>query len=318
MAFPNITDMVATTIDSRSKTIADNVTKNNALLARLQQKGRVKTVSGGVNILQELSFAENGNAGWYSGYDLLPTAAQDVISASQFSFKQAAVPVVVSGLEKLQNAGKEAILDLLEGRLGVAEATMNNLLAAGVYGDGTGNGGKALTGLAAGVVASPATGTYGGIDRAAFPFWRNQTQASGGMTAANIQPQMNLLWAKCVRGKNRPDLIIFDNNLWSLFMTSLQTLQRFSSNEEASLGFPSIKYMGADVVLDGGLGGFAPTSAGYFLNTDYLFFRPHKDRNMVPLDPEKRSATNQDAEVSILAWAGNMTCSNASLQGYLT
>src|SRR5574343_1413184 len=144
MAFPNsaISDIIATTIQSRSGAIADNVTKNNALLGRLKQRGNIKTFSGGNIILEELSFAENGNAGYYSGYEALPIAASDVISAAQYDIKQAACPVTISGLEQLQNAGKEQIIDLLEARLNVAESSMANLLAAGVYADGTGSGGK--------------------------------------------------------------------------------------------------------------------------------------------------------------------------------
>jgi hypothetical protein len=90
MAFANtsVTDIIATTIQSRTKQIADNVTKNNALLARLNERGNVKPFGGGNVILQELSFAENGNAGFYSGYDLLPVATADVISASEFNIKQ--------------------------------------------------------------------------------------------------------------------------------------------------------------------------------------------------------------------------------------
>lgn len=316
MAFPNITDIATTTIESRSGVIADNVTKNNALLARLKQKGKIKKVSGGSTILQELSYAENGNFGWYSGYDLLPVAAQDVLSAAQFAYKQAAVPVVISGLEKLQNAGKEQMIDLLESRMEVAEATMVNRISEGLYSDGTGYGGKQLTGLQAAIIATPTSGTYGGIDRLSWPFWRNQVSATGALTATNVQARMNGLWASMVRGKDRPDLIVFDNNCWSTFMASLQPLQRFTDPKMADLGFASVKFMDADVVLDGGLGGFSPANIGYFLNTDYLFFRPHADRNMVPLTPGARVATNQDAEVSIIGWAGNLTCSNMSLQGF--
>ncbi|GAC1514503.1 MAG: phage major capsid protein [Pseudarthrobacter sp.] len=321
MSFANasVTDIVATTIESRSKKIADNVTKNNAILALLEKKGNVRPFSGGVQIFEELSFAENGNFGWYSGYDLLPVAAQDVISAATFSIKQAACPVVISGLEELQNSGKEAFIDLLEARIKVAEAPMANNLTAGVYSDGTGFGGKQLTGLQAAVVASPTTGVYGGIDRSTTigTFWRNQTTGSlGAQTASTIQTNMNSLYAKLVRGKDRPKVIVFDNSLWSVYMSSLQAIQRFSDPEMAELGFDNVKFMSAPVVLDGGLGGFAPANTGYFLNTDYLFLRPHKDRNMVPLSPKRRVAINQDAEVEILAWAGNMTCSNASLQGF--
>jgi hypothetical protein len=70
-------------------------------------------------------------------------------------------------------------------------------------------------------------------------------------------------------------------------------------------------------VLDGGLGGNAPATTAYFLNTKYIFFRPHRDRNFVALDPGKRYSINQDAVTQILAFAGNLTTSNSSLQGQL-
>jgi len=315
MSFPNVSDIVATTIQSRSKKIADNVTKNNALLTWIERGGNVKPISGGNVIFQELSFAENGNAGWYSGYDLLPVAAQDVISAAQFDIKQAACPVVISGLEQLQNAGREQMIDLLEGRIANAESTMANLLAGGLYSDGTGSGGKQVTGLDAAVPVNPATGTYGGIDRSTWSFWRSVTQSGNTESATTIQGRMNLLWSQLVRGIDRPNLIVADPVMWGFYMASLQAIQRFTSPDKAQLGFPTIQYMDADVVLDGGIGGFATTKTMYFLNTKYLHYRPHSARNMVPLAPNKRYAINQDAEVQIIGWAGNLTCSGSKFQG---
>jgi hypothetical protein len=318
VAFPNISDIVATTIESRSKKIADNVTKNNGLLTYIDKRGNIRTVSGGSTILQELSFAENGNAGWYSGYDLLPVAAQDVISAAQFDLKQAACPVIISGLEQLQNAGKEQMIDLLDGRVGVAEATMANLLAGGIYSDGTANGGKQITGLDAAVPVNPAAGTYGGIDRVTWTFWRSKSTTMGAAaTASTIQAAMNTMWSTLVRGMDRPDLIVMDGFMWNVYMSSLQANQRFTDPKSATLGFPTIKYMDADVILDGGIGGFATAKTMYFLNTKYLFYRPHAERNMVPLAPNKRYAINQDAEVQIIAWAGNLTSSGSQFQGRL-
>ena len=322
MAFanPSISDIIGTTIQNRSGVIADNVTKNNALLSRLKSRGNIKKFSGGNVIMQELSFAENANAGYYSGYETLPVAAQDVISAAQYDIKQAACPVTISGLEQLQNAGKEQIIDLLEGRIAVAESTMANLIASGIYSDGTGYGGKEITGLKAQVATSPATGTVGGIDRATWNFWRNQTfdaTTDGGAatTAANIQQYFNTLWAKLVRGQDRPDLIVVDNSYWGMYMASLQAIQRFTNTMDANLGFVSVKFMDADVVLDGGIGGFMSSKEAYFLNTKFLFYRPHSQRDMVPLSPGKRYSVNQDAEVQILAWAGNLTASGLQFQG---
>jgi hypothetical protein len=47
MAFPNVSDIVATTIENRSADIADNVTKNNALLSWIKDRGNVRPISGG-------------------------------------------------------------------------------------------------------------------------------------------------------------------------------------------------------------------------------------------------------------------------------
>jgi hypothetical protein len=163
---------------------------------------------------------------------------------------------------------------------------------------------------------------YGGIDRAVWTFWQSQlykgtTDGTAAISASNIQTYMNRLWAKQVRGQNRPDLIVMDNLMWAFYMQSLQAIQRFNSPDTGNLGFPSIKFMDADVVLDGGLGGNAPATTAYFLNTKYIFFRPHRDRNFVALDPGKRYSINQDAVTQILAFAGNLTTSNSSLQGQL-
>ncbi|MCS6944187.1 MAG: phage major capsid protein [Sutterellaceae bacterium] len=317
MAFPNISDIVATTIQNRSRVLADNVTRHNAALAKLSERGNVKTVSGGNVILQELMFAENNNASWYLGYDPLPTAAQDVLSAAEFPYKQLACPIVISGLEQLQNSSKEAFIDLLEGRIAAAEATMMNRLAAGVYADGTGFGGKELTGLNAAVPVSPSTGVYGGIDRAVWSFWRSRVADVNTFATATlpVQATFNLIWAQLVRGVDRPDLILVDNVMWTNYVRELQAQQRFTDPRQASFGFPSIKFMDADVVLDGGIGGFCPAKTAFFLNTKYIFLRPHAQRNMVPLSPNRRAPVNQDAEVQILAWAGNLTCAGAQFQG---
>lgn len=321
MASPNISELLTTTIESRGKSLADNVTTNNALLMRLKEKGNVKPVSGGSTIRQELEYAENSTFLYYSGYETLNISPSDVMTAAEFSFKQAAVAVTISGLEQLQNSGKEAIIDLLESRVKNAERTMTNNIADGCYSDGTGSGGKQIGGLQLLVADAPSSGTVGGINRATWSFWRNiafdsTTDGGAAATAANIQSYMNRVYVQIVRGTDRPDLIVADNAYWRLYLESLQSIQRIASDKMAQAGFMSLKYMDADVVLDGGVGAACPANHMYFLNTNYIHYRPHKDRNMVPLGAD-RYATNQDAIVKLIAFAGNMTLSNGSLQGVL-
>ena len=123
------------------------------------------------------------------------------------------------------------------------------------------------------------------------------------------------MYAKLVRGSDKPDLILVDNATWALYVNSLQAQQRFTSSESANAGFVTLKFMGADVVLDGGIEGNCPSNTAFFLNTKYIHWRPHRDRNFVPLSPSKRVAVNQDASVNIIAFAGNLTTSGRKFQG---
>lgn len=321
MASPNVSEVMALTLESRTGKLADNVTKNNAILDHLSRKDKIRPVSGGRVIYQELEYAENSTYKRYSGYETLNISPSDVFTAAEFNYKQAAVAITCSGLEELQNAGKERVIELVESRVGNAERTFKNNMSGDMYSDGTASGGKQVGGLQLLVADDPTTGTVGGIDRATWSFWQNQKfagVADGGaaVSSANIQSYMNRLWLQCSRGTDHPDLIIADNNYFRMYWEALQSIQRITSANTGESGFMTLDYMGAPVVYDGGYGGNAPANHMYMLNCDYIHFRPHSDRNMVPLNPD-RFATNQDAVVKLLGFAGNMTLSNAFVQGVL-
>jgi hypothetical protein len=289
----------------------------------------VKTFSGGNVILQEIMYNDSttNNTNSYSGYEVLNVSQNSPISSAQFSITQYAAAVSISGLEMIQNSGKEAIIDLLDGRMMVAEAQLANRIGADIYTDGTGNSGKNLTGLGAAVPDAPSTGTYGGINRANYSFWRSQkysgvTDGGSAVSASNIQSYMDSLAVQLIRGTDKPDLIVADSNYYRLYLQSMQSIQRVTDggNSTQGAGFASLKYYGAgmasDVVLDGGIGSAATANHMWFLNTKYLMFRPHVDRNFVPIGGE-RQAVNQDAIVKLIGWAGNLTSSGPQFCGVL-
>ena len=198
---------------------------------------------------------------------------------------------------------------------------MINGLSTDVYSDGTADGGKQIGGLQLLIADAPSTGTVGGINRATWSFFRNikfsgTSDGSGAVTSANIQSYMNRLYVQLVRGRDAPDLIVADNNYWRLYLESLQSIQRITNEKLASAGFMNLKYMNADVVLDGGVGGSAPANHMYFINSKYVFFRPHKERNMTPIGGD-RFSVNQDALVKLIGWAGNLTTSGPKFNGVL-
>ena len=340
MAFANsaVTDIIATTIQSRTRALADNFTNNNALVQRLNSRGNVKTFSGGSLIMQEIAYNDSStaNVNSYSGFELINIQQNSPLSGAQFAIAQYAAAVTMSGLEMLQNSGEEAFIDLMEGRIEVAEGQLLNRIGSDIYGDGTGNGGKNLTGLGAAVPDTATSGTYGGISRSSFTFWQTKsysgvTNGGAAVSAANIIPYMTALAIQLVRGSDKVDLIVADNNYYQFYVNALQAIQRVQSDGggTAGGGFASLKFYGggqsADVVLDGGvytggdsIGNWTGATANHMwmLDTKYCFLRPHKDRNFVPIGGE-RQAVNQDAVVKLFGWAGNFTMSNSALQGVL-
>ena len=319
MASPNLSEIVTTTLRNRSGEFADNVTKDLALLRRLEQRGNVKPADGGRTLVQELEYAENSTFQYYSGYEVLNVAPSEVFSAAEFNWKQAAVNVTWSGLEAdIQNAGKEKVIDLLESRIANARRTMANNLSTGIFSDGTGTSGKQVGGLQSLVADAPATGTVGGINRANFSFWRNQvydfSDQSVTASATTIQAAMRNLYLNCKRGSaasEAPDFVVAGTTYFEFFWNSLTTIQRVTSEDTAVAGFDSLKFRKSDVFHDED----CAAARMYMLNTQYLFWRPHRNRNMVPL--ERKGAINQDATVVPIVWAGNLTMSNAARQGVI-
>lgn len=330
MAVPNsIGDIITTTLRNRTGKLADNVTRNNAILRELSKRGLgFLPFDGGRVIDQEINYANNTNATWYAGYETVAINPQETFSMAEFDMKLLAVAVSVSGEEMLKNSGKERSINLVASRVMNAETTMDNVVALSMYSDGTGSGGKEIGGLQL-LVADTPTNTVGGISRSTWPFWAN-IASSFTFTSAAIQASMDNLWVQLVRGTDRPRIILADNSSYSVYVQSLQAIQRVTDPDWASAGFTNLAFMGnTPVILDGGYqGGTNPTvgpppgpAAGgagnnhmYFLNTNYLHFRPHQDRNMVVMDPDRYS-TNQDAVIKLIGWAGNMTISNGFLQG---
>lgn len=310
----NIGELVTTTLRNRTGEMADNITNHNALFRRMNERGRVVTADGGRTIVQELMYAENSTVMWYSGYETLSVEASEVMDAAEFNWKQLAGNVVISGLEgEVQNSGRERIINLLASRIENLEISLRNTASTAIYADGTGNSGKEFGGLQLLVQDDPtASSSVGGINQATYSWWRNQTSGDiASLSSSNIQTNMNTLWLSCIRGTDRVDLIPCDANTYTFYEESLQPLQRFSSPNMADAGFTTLKYKSADVVYDDQ----CPANHMYFLNTDYLFLRPHTDRQFVAL--ERRQAVNQDATVIPVVYAGNMTVNNRSLQGVL-
>lgn len=315
MASPNstFTEIVTTTLREHPSEITDNVSDHNALLRRMKKRGNIKKIDGGYEIVRPLDYAENGTYQRFSGFDTLNVAASDVLSAAKFDWTQAAIHVTASGQQLRMNSGGNRIVDLAKARLKNAIRTAANYQSIDLYSSG------ALTNQMGGlahIVTNDGTGTVGGIVSGTYTFWQNQyyeAPSSNAVSKSNIKGYMNTLWLRCVRGTDKPDLIVSSHDFYSYYWESLQDLQRFASADRAEAGFPELKYNTADVVFDSNSNFSTTAEKMYFLNTDYLEMVVHRDADWSQMDD--KMSVNQDAVVIPLLWMGNLVCSNRSLQG---
>ena len=326
MASPNstFTELVTTTYRKHKAEFADNVTNNNALLMQMNRKGRKKVEDGGLTLVEELDYQENGTWQRYSGYDTLDISASDVLSAAEYNWKQAAVHITASGRELRINSGDTQITNLAKSRLKNGMRTFKNNLSSDIYSDGTAS--NQINGLQA-LIPDTAGGTIGGINSATYTFWKNRVQdASAPLSGASItlststfeNPFMLQLWLELVRGNDKPDLVVLSNDYFTFFEGSQTSIKRYTtdtdkSTDSASAGFVSLKFKTADVIFDGGSG--ISAAHGYMINTDYLNLCCHRDAEMTEV--EEQRAINQDAVVIPIIWMGNLTCSNRDLQGVM-
>jgi hypothetical protein len=307
--------MVSTTLRNSATDVADNVSKNNALMNRLKKKGKIRTLDGGTEIQVPLEYAENGTYQRYGGYDTLNTNASDVVTSAKYDWSQVALHVVSSGRELRMNSGKSAMINLVKTKKNNALKTAANNFSVDFFSDGSLS--YQIGGLA-NLIQSNGLGTVGGIDSNLWNFWRNKFREIAGTNAYTkdtILGEMNAMWMGLSRGADKPDLVVFSHDLFSVYEASQQQFQRYQDADMAKAGFESYKYKTADVIFDDNANFATNAEKGYFLNTDYLYIFQHKDAQWS--EDEAKKPVNQDAVVIPYYWMGNAACSNRSLQGVL-
>jgi len=325
---PNVTtnaayqQILSMALEDRSSGYEDLVSNNNALLAVLKRKGLWQTYSG-PTIRQTLQIGKT-TAQWYSGFDQLLNPAVDLFNDAVFTPKQVVVPVILSMQEILNNEGEAQLMDVYDSYISAAERALEDTMDASLYGDGTANGGKQLTGLATAVPIVTNTGIYGGIDRATATAWQTKTYDIHTMapalgtqaTATTIRPMLNYVMTKQSRGRDYADLLIMSPEHYAAYDAATIAIQRQTSDTSlGKLGFSSLEYIGggkrAEIVLDGGIGSNMPANTTFGLNTDSLRLRYHPNRNFDKLfDGDGQMPIDKDAIAQFIGWMGELTQTN--------
>lgn len=309
----NLGDLITTTARKFSEEIEDNLSADIPLLARLIQRGNLTKYSGGRTIDEAVLYGTNNSVAWFDGYETFtpPTTDQEVVDAAEFSLKQQGGFIAVSGREEKMNSGEARRYPFVETRFKQLKAVLKNTFATSLFSDGTGSASKEITGLQAMVPDNPATGTYGGINRATNSFWRSKISAAAATSASNIQARMNAMYLQIKRNDDKPDLWVGGDNMFTYYWTSLQAIQQVGNAKKADAGYLELEYLGSQVVHDPN----CATTRLYALNTDNMFLRVWDEKLYEKGD--MRQISNADYKVWPMFFFGNLTTNRCAAHGLI-
>lgn len=243
--------------------LEDNIFKATPLMARMYKK--VKKAQGGTKVLVPLNYAQATAVGWYNGADTLDNTDNDVITSAEFDWKQLYASISVSRRDELINGGQAAKVDFVKSKMQIAEKSMKDTLAVGVWNAGTTT--NAILGIRAFLSVSA---TYGGISQTAYSF--HQANIDSTTTTFSI-PLLQTQWAATSVNGESPSVILSGSARYTSYYNSLQPQQRFMDSESAKGGFTSLMFNGVPWLVDSK----APSTHVVGLNEDYLSLIGHSD-----------------------------------------
>jgi hypothetical protein len=308
--------VLTTTLANYRKQLIDNVFDTYPFLSYLNGKlgnavrgASVKrTIDGGESIVEHILYGMNSTVKSYSGYELLDTTPQEGMTIARYSWKQYSGTISISGLEERTNKGDARMINLLESKIKQTEMTLRDQLSQGGFSDGTGNGGKNLTGLSA-IVSS--SGTLGGISATTYPWWA-AVAATSSSFAANGISTMRTMFNNLSYGNDKPDAIFTTQTIYEYYEGVLQPQERFTNTQAADAGFVNLTFKGIPIYFDRD----CTSGIMYFLNSNYLNLVVHSDADFATgafID-----AIDQDGKSAKILFQGNLTTNNRRMHGAVT
>ncbi|CAB4166082.1 hypothetical protein UFOVP851_8 [uncultured Caudovirales phage] len=314
----NLEEAIVATLFDQSDQIADEILHHNPLLASLDAQGLIRKFSGGYELRKPIMYNDAAVGGFYAGFSSFNLDSIDDATAFRFAIKQAYEPVAISGRDRRANRDQAMLLDLAEMKMKAAIARLKNTVSTSLRGDGTGSGGLEFDGIKKAVSTSPASGTYGQIDRTSNT-WARNLAVNVTLSAANVQEQVTDAISQITRGDETPDLALCDRTAWKFLHSSLTAIQRIAlPAKKATAGFRALSYDGCDFVFDGGFGSSVlETNSIRLLNTKYWSFDMVRGADFKPLAPEMNRPVDQDAFFTVIIVEGNLCCAAPALQAVI-
>lgn len=288
----------------------DNVFLRHWILEQLRQNGSFEKQNGTV-IRHNLEYALNPNVKFMSELETLTVFRPDTFDNCEYSWKFLGGLVPMTDYERAITSGGAQKYDLEARKLLNLKNTMEEKANTSFFGDGTGTSSKEFGGVQLIVSATPTTGTVGLINRATYPFFRNQ-QVTGTKTTNpfdNLLSTMETAYNSASNGigEQNPTFAVTTQTVFEGYnglTPTIERLDRSSPSDKLVRGFKGQNVMFKDIPI--GYDPSAPSGNLYILNNRNLHF---VYMQWMKSDPSIRP-TDAFYDVFKVLTIGNMTTDN--------
>lgn len=334
--------LLSTTLENWAKGLEDTITTSLFVYYMLKRSRSWVSVDPlGERAKFSLRY-KNGRTDSFSGYDLIDTTPIDGITASFWSWRQAATSISINGLERRQNAGEYQMLNLLEEKSnqamdGLVEFFDKALLQGNGINTATAittaytsavNGSLFVDPLPLLIGTSPTAGTIGSIaanvSDGGVNWWANQHANDTGTNFASFLADLDHMRNLCGKGVGGfHDINWTDQNTFEMYCKALRSQNRYTTTERADIPFTNVAFYGNPVVWDE----FMPNSSGattvqsitagtwYMINSKFFQVKYDAKTNF-STTPFVRPE-NQDCDVATILWYGASGVTNRRKHGVL-
>lgn len=322
----------------RGKHGLDYFLKNNPIDQVSSQKPFLKAMSakkktfGGAKevIVEQLRTAYGSNGSWFSGAGTLTYTKRRSIDQTKFPWYQfhdgLALDedrLIANGINiaesvqttNMSNAEKIQLTNLMEEQMTVLREGAQDRFSRDIQMNGGGNADQ-IVGLDGLLPLDNATGTVGGIDRAAKTWWRHYVDKT--MDVATLEAKMEKGWRECIKRSNgTPDVILAGSDFIDAYSEATKTTgvaggavrvvqTDGKGGVTGDIGTTGLYYKGVPIQYcpewDDNFGGADTTTSPwakrcYFINTRHMTLRPIEGNDFVTRKPPR------DKEAYTFYWA---------------
>jgi hypothetical protein len=256
----------------------DALHKETFMLVRLGERGNVKTGRGN-GIRWPVRYAGNTSASSYGEGDAGGGAGNQAAKEAFLAWKSNRVEISVSGQAFAVGAGGGMVVDPLRFELDNGLLDMRSNINTELMSDGTGNSNKDITGLRAAIAD---TGTYAGLDRSTYTWWKAYVNANGGTPRNLTEALMRDVKSTILETRGgRVTAIYTGSAQWYKYGDLLRGERRQQDPRTLTGGYQALDFEGIPLILVPGY----PTGRMDFVDENLLEY------HMLPV-------TSENAEIA--------------------